>query len=210
MLRTVTSSEMAVASYAERVDQALARFMQTRMYAEMEILAAVLNGHSTSDETERLTNESIAVKTWTTVLRDHAGATMWMEYMGRFILTGLLCDNRWQAVFRCESDAHALVITIARSLRKVSLSDDDIHQYLRRCIHSVMEAWLGRSVALDFTTRDLASALFGEAWCTFVYDDCRNNLTLGQLIAKTRPPFRPCLLPSDVHRTVCELSELEC
>jgi hypothetical protein len=206
MLTAATSgSKHTTSSYSGRVAAALAKFLHSGLHADIDDLARLLGHHYASAGPGTPDDETVAISAWVTVLRRYDRTSSASSYTERCVLPGLLRNDRWRTLFQCEADAYAFVIVLTRCLRRGDArkaplpAERDAYRDLRRSVHSVMAAWFQPGIEPgQFTLRDLANALFGEAWCATIYDGCSDKISLPHLIESTKPPFLPGRLAADV------------
>jgi hypothetical protein len=216
MLTSVAWSAELAEIYEERVAQALAEFLSAETYTNIDDLTLLLDSHTASVAPEAKACERIVINAWTTVLRRYDRTLSTAPYTERHMLTALLREGRWRALFGCEADAHAFVVLLTHYLhmgdaRKApTLSTRDAYRDLRRSVRSGMADWLpqGRT-SVTFTLGDLAGAFFGEAWTALIYDGRSERATLAHLVEATRPPFLPGRLTADVVQHAEHLPALE-
>lgn len=215
MLTAATSSGTSSTSYEERINQALTAFLHSGTYEDMKYLEPFIRRSSFDLGPQTPADELIAEAACITLLRRHDSTASASAYVERCVLTGLLANDRWKTLLSVETDAYNFGIMLIRYLRREDIRkimapyDQVAHRVFRFNVHAAMAPWLPSCIELgDFSLRDLASAFFGEAWCTLVYDERRNNTPLAGLIADAKPEFLPGRLTYEKSQDVHPLPEL--
>jgi hypothetical protein len=173
---------------------------------------AVLDASSSADE-------SVVRNAWSTVMHHYAGTASVCWMVETHLVAGLLKNDRWRDYLYSESKGHLLTSMLARYLHRiwednaVLLSESDVNMdvALRQELHAVLKQWVGvASCTYDASQRDLACALFGEAWCSLVLDTGASDVRLANLIETEQPTFLPGILAYANEQVPLHLPSLDC
>lgn len=217
-MKAAFSRAEGVPSYEERVTRAIAELLPAEWHTDIVQLNMLLDYESYSALLEKTQeHEVIVTNAWDTALVSYGRTSGAATYAEQSILTGLLKNDRWRTLFQCEDNAYAFVIVLARYVRKGEPGqtkptvDRDAYQDLLFKAHTAMAPWFGPGIELGaFTSLDLACALFGDAWCAFVYESCSDRIALEDVVASTRPPFAAGRLAASLSQAAHPLPELAC
>jgi hypothetical protein len=152
-------------------------------------------------------DELLIKTTWLKVFEQHDTAVPFRS-LERRVLTGLLHNNRWHALFEREDTAHAFIFVLARFLWIDDIrGEPDIA--ILDLARTAMGVWVPPGADTQtWIYRPLAVALFGNAWCDLVYDT-RREVSLSALIRETRPSFLPGRLSGSSEKTFVPLPLLD-
>lgn len=131
--------------------------------------------------TRRPVLEYTAVFMWTMLLKQNKDRPQ--AHQDYYLMLGLLKNNRWRDLGDLVTDFSVL------TFNHVEIA---LFGVIHTKFSSSVSKWLAQDS--DFATtsiREIAVALFGEGWCTVVYDLRADGESLGHLIAATRPDFLP-------------------
>jgi hypothetical protein len=192
-------------NYQKRVEFALVGFLRSKNYVSLTNLALLLGNPQLPTYTNVLgpailENEPIVRDAWIAVFEDHSNeSTTFSENTVVQLLVGLLHKNRWKALMEREDTAYKFVAMMAHYFRDYR-SAEQVYAERIGPVQSILWSKLQHSWAewipplLDdqtFTLREFSKALFGEAWCMFMYDDNVAIFTLAEAITRERPQFLP-------------------
>jgi hypothetical protein len=123
----------------------------------------------------------------------------------KLILSGLTRNDRWMACLASEDAAYAFSATMVHFLWRLQTSwgmsyAEQLHRdTVRSAVQTVLSQWLGPAETdSGYSSRGMASKLFGEPWCMFVLDSLRDTDSRTSIILASRPAFAAGLLTCDV------------
>jgi hypothetical protein len=164
-------------------------------------------------------DEALIFRTWRDLMWEIVLVPKTPGFVSRYIMAGLLENNRWEKLLDTKDDAHAFAALVVRYVvsngmggaKAVLVDPEDV--YIWVTIHDefqlVLGTWLSPvDLAQPFKTRDMASALFGEAWCTIILDNHPRAAWLDQLILVERPEFLPGHLNKDPDGSALTLPDI--
>jgi hypothetical protein len=188
------SIEKALAAWRHEVD------IKARSKSTFTRLTGLL-GQSPICGVRASATEALVLATWRTVLREYdpKGAMSWS--MQAAMLEGLLRYNRWRTFVDTSEDATVLITLVLRYTTKGSTNSLNITAFdvpsagrLSPMIQRMLSEWLAPTLVTERTTlREIATVLFGDAWCTLVAEPGQ-GVPLAVLIESTRPQFLPGLI----------------
>jgi hypothetical protein len=196
---------MTTRSYAEHVEEALHAWQGGgQKEADFDNLTSVLgcpymDGVFATVVPTAPENESIVQAAWIAVFkeRDPESPTAWR--VERFVLAGVLQNDRWRTFLSSETSAREFVRLCARFLWMADMIEtpgmpvgDATLSDIRGRLQQALTPWrLCTDQTIVFSSRDLASCFFGEAWCCFVYDTLDAGFSFIQTLDTTQPEFLP-------------------
>lgn len=192
--------------YADRVADELAVWLRAGTSGSSRVferLARTLRCPFTDEYAENISqedmtcNEAIVRSAWITVFEQHEHGSIMSTWLERHILTGLFQHGRWRTLMESGITAHAFAGMLLRYMEDPpaygflrSVGDRDA--FIRAQAHSDMAYWLHPlSTSETLTVRELALALFGDAWVTLVFDALPPGTKPSVVIEREHPPFLP-------------------
>jgi hypothetical protein len=124
------------------------------------------------------------------------------------VLAAMSAYNCWKEVVATESGAYAVAIVLMFYVETYS-ETQILKKTVRRNMQKILADWLGLDTSGDKlpSLAAVASALFGNGWCSFVLSDAamsgnseswREGYLSCNIAARERPPFRPGLCSAQV------------
>lgn len=197
--------------YDSEVANKLGAWLSVRSRANLDALVGLLRcpfigaGAPSSFEFELTPGEDAVKNAWSTMLRYHDETTNLAFDAERYMICGLLQNDRWRGLFTDAKTARRFAELVAIYFWNdkpdagiKELCANDVHYMIWTQLQIAMSHWIPQRAADEiFTLRAFASALFGEAWCCFVYDTRDADVTLSTLLDLHRPDFLPGRLTVD-------------
>jgi hypothetical protein len=109
------------------------------------------------------------------------------------VLVGLLKNNIWRPIFEKPESARDFICFLLRYIeRNKGPNTVTYAESVAMQLETAMAEWIAPGeVVTSYALRPIASALFGEPWCTFLLDSCAAGSSMSELIATTKPDFLP-------------------
>lgn len=146
-------------------------------------------------------NEPVAHAAILGMLRLRGSKRPFVSQEERIVLGGLARNDRWEACLKNEDDAYAFVATLMQIYWRLQTSwgmsyAEQLHRdTVRAAVQLMLQQWLQPvEPNTAYSSRVLASAVFGEPWCALVLDSFGYMDSAADLIAASRPPFLVGLL----------------
>jgi hypothetical protein len=187
------------------------RCISTPQYGRggFQSLVSALSCYAESIEAQDGKGEALTKRVWLTVFEMHCTST---EDPGREydLLVGLFTNERYLTLFAKVGTAHAFVhlavkYVETRSSRWSAAYREDIRLRLAMSLSE----WIAPDWYIGTTSlRAIAVALFGEPWCSLVYDSRGPRESLAGLIEATRPEFLLGRVGSDVEHASAVLPDM--
>jgi hypothetical protein len=157
-------------------------------------------------------DECLISAAWEALLMGYSQKTKTAGAAGRFILAGLLQNNRWVPLLERNYTAHALVALLARKQIPSAMTRPELlmQRDSERRAMAIIHRLVGPTYKVGgHSWRAFAKELFGEPWCALVYDSQPEGAYLTDLILRTRPEFLPGVLRDGPPRGSTGLPALE-
>jgi hypothetical protein len=193
----MSTAQPSAAKYKVLVKRLLDLFLVEDTRMDFMALARVLGSAHTDRESNIVpvtpADELVVRQTWIDLLHRSYPQTLQPRMVERFILDGLLTNDRWRALLENTKDAYTLVELVTTFLgrtpghRKERPSAADVREQLQEAF----APWLPPEYVGPMTERDLAVAFFGGAWCSIIYDGRSSDSSIAELIAETCPDIVP-------------------
>jgi hypothetical protein len=131
------------------------------------------------------------------------------------LLDGLLRNERWRGCLDTVAGANRLVVLVANSYGdrpdKVGFMgpSQKLCSAVDRELPAMLSAWCPSHTPVPTSKRELAVALFGEAWTALVFDADNPERMMVDVIAETQPRYLPGLVPAQAEYDEEPLPDLE-
>lgn len=200
--------------YADRVTEALTAWRSNLpldlddVVSDFELLLQALDAYETSEEALADKGEPLVRGVLLTVFELYT--TRQVSYAVNYdLFIRLLAHDRWRSFERLEI-AHAFTSTGIKHLEQravwITVVKDDS---LRIAFAEALSEWLAPDITIqNAKPRDVAVALFGEAWCTLIGDTRFAGKLLGDVIAAQKPDFLPGRLLHSFGRNAYTLPDI--
>jgi hypothetical protein len=207
--------QQSAVTYQEHVAAALSRWLPMRTRSAFDQLASLLGRRMGQEANDGLvgpstTADELLVKaTWLRIFEVHDATVNIRSLEGR-LLSGLFYNNRWRPLFEREDSARAFVFMAVRFLCNGEMNGE-INQSVAAQLEFAMADWFEPIETRDPDhCRAIAGALFGNAWCTFVYDERKRGTSLLTLLKEGWPSFLPGRLSLGAEPSSPGLPALDC
>lgn len=131
-----------------------------------------------------------------------------LEYV---LLNGLLLTDGWTIMFESQDTALGLVVNTIRYIEGRTPSEKNYGSAIKVRFTAAMSKWIPpNDNAGDISLREIASALFGEPWCSVVCDTRSDSESLAGLVRATQPEFLPGRLTAGVEQHAAHLPDMTC
>jgi hypothetical protein len=153
-------------------------------------LACSIFKYSSSDSSAE--NGIFLARTVFPKLIKHIDKTTGFDILTSSICQGLLDHSGWKVLFENLNSALTFVVTVIRFIEDPGDNDYMCSVRMRLKLADAMAEWIGADFESEEpSVREITEGLFGEVWCTTVYDSCESDESIADLIILTKPTFLP-------------------
>jgi hypothetical protein len=133
---------------------------------------------------ERLTRDA-----WLAIFSNHVSLR---TNMHQRILSGLLQNGRWAFLFKNEDSAARFIIMVVSHFEIYANRSTERDRSLWHRLRSELDLWINPADTIHtMTIRSIANAIYGDAWCSLVYDTRPSFESSSGVIIRTKPDFLP-------------------